>query len=100
MASDITWVIQPEELWDMYQANPKLFQEQIQIVCTYSFDDADKKWWLLAETDFTNSGLLLSLEDSEHVIASEMCSAAESVVSAVERLAQIGMKLQNKEALT
>lgn len=84
--SAITWIIQPEKLWEMYQEKPDIFQEQVQVVCMSCFDNADKKWWLLAESNFSNDGLLLSLENSEEVIASEVCGAEQSVISAVYNL--------------
>lgn len=83
---EVKWNIAPEDVWKQFRKDPKRFEDQAITVCERAFDDADKKWWIFAEIDFNGEGLLLSVENSEVIIDSVICTSYDSTVNAINRL--------------
>lgn len=80
------------ELWDDIWHRESEGIHEPYIVSRYPFDDDDKIWWISAITDCKPS-LLVVLETSSEVVASEQCASPDSFSATVNRLLKLAERL-------
>ncbi len=81
---DVHWVEPIHSVWKSLYKDVERFSELPFVICEYSCDDSDKKWWLSAIIEGDTVGL--SLETQESIIESASVASQESLIATVQSM--------------